>query len=722
MITISIKKMSRVALIGAIILLAVGISPGSAEKLSVQALPAPAIDPDDMGAAFTYQGRLLSGSSPASGVYDFKFSLYDDAGSISETLLNYKEFDDITVTNGLFMVDVDFGARYFLGFSRWLEIGVRPGASSGSYTTLSPRQQINPTPYATFARTIYRKTLVIKPVIPDNPMANGQLLYDTINNIVDATPSAPYLVKLEPGTYNLGPLNLQMKPYVDLEGSGEGVTLITAWGMNNDSAGELYGSVNGADGVEIRNLSIESVGYDSNFETFYDNAIGVYVPAGTTLKLTHVTVTAYNADQQSVGVMNAGEYVEPPKEDPYFIPANLILDTVNVNGFFDDTLRNSGIDPRTCGISNSDTSTLTMTTSQVVAGGSLYATGIDDYRGIATIYDSKIVVKGGNINNYIGIYNRFAESSLYMRNSVVSASGDDGIGGSFVAGIMNNQTYSVQVFDSSVYAYGTGTAVYGINSTEEQDNPKTQLKLDNVKVEAYGDSRNIGIYNDDIPSTIINNSQVNAFYDMGWDTENIGLYFHDYHVPTDTEISQTVINAWGAKPDDGAIVWMNSNIGVKIDSDGRFKFYRDTIKVDTQTDEQGALHDGGLGIANRGGTITFENSTINTEGEVASVGIYHEYSLGGPGIPPWLPNLYVNNSEIYTCRMESYCVTVYAREITGQGVAPGIAFIGSTLLWGGSVVPAGGMPAIQCMWVHDEGYIGYGWPAMGPVPASFVCP
>ena len=31
-----------------------------------------------VGTAFTYQGRLADGGSPAHGDYDFKFSLYDD--------------------------------------------------------------------------------------------------------------------------------------------------------------------------------------------------------------------------------------------------------------------------------------------------------------------------------------------------------------------------------------------------------------------------------------------------------------------------------------------------------------------------------------------------------------------------------------------------------------------------------------------------------------------
>ena len=183
MITISVNKLFRLALIAVIALLAINISPGSAEKLSLQPLPAPAVDPTDMGSAFTYQGRLLNGTSPANGVYDFRFRLYDDA--TAGTLLGTVSLDDYTVANGLFMADLDYGAGAFTGYERWLEIAVKPDAIPG-YTALSPRQKINPAPYATFARTISRKTMVVKPV--GSNAANGMALLQAYQSILDDTP------------------------------------------------------------------------------------------------------------------------------------------------------------------------------------------------------------------------------------------------------------------------------------------------------------------------------------------------------------------------------------------------------------------------------------------------------------------------------------------------------------------------------------------------------
>jgi hypothetical protein len=48
---------------------------------------------------------------------------------------------------------LDFGA-VFNDTAYWLEIGVRPGASSGAYTDLTPRQPITAAPYALYAQAV----------------------------------------------------------------------------------------------------------------------------------------------------------------------------------------------------------------------------------------------------------------------------------------------------------------------------------------------------------------------------------------------------------------------------------------------------------------------------------------------------------------------------------------------------------------------------------------
>jgi hypothetical protein len=99
------------------------------------------------GTAFTYQGRLNDGASPANGSYDLTFALYEAA--VSGTQQGVTLTNATTVSNGLFTVTLDFGNQ-FPGADRWLEIGVRTNGG-GTFTTLSPRQQLTPAPYAVMA-------------------------------------------------------------------------------------------------------------------------------------------------------------------------------------------------------------------------------------------------------------------------------------------------------------------------------------------------------------------------------------------------------------------------------------------------------------------------------------------------------------------------------------------------------------------------------------------
>jgi hypothetical protein len=62
-----------------------------------------------LGTAFTYQGSLTDGGSPANGTYDLKFMLYS-SGSGGNALSGPITNSPVGVTNGLFTVDLDFGS------------------------------------------------------------------------------------------------------------------------------------------------------------------------------------------------------------------------------------------------------------------------------------------------------------------------------------------------------------------------------------------------------------------------------------------------------------------------------------------------------------------------------------------------------------------------------------------------------------------------------------
>ena len=104
--------------------------------------------------SFTYQGRLTDGANPANGNYDLQFALFDglSGGSQIGSILTRA---GVTVSGGIFTVQIDFGVSAFPGADRFLEISVRP-SGGGSFTILSPRQQISSTPYA--IRTLSAQT------------------------------------------------------------------------------------------------------------------------------------------------------------------------------------------------------------------------------------------------------------------------------------------------------------------------------------------------------------------------------------------------------------------------------------------------------------------------------------------------------------------------------------------------------------------------------------
>ncbi len=98
-------------------------------------------------AAFTYQGRLQDNGAAANGAYDLQFALFNAASGGAQQGATITR-NDVAVTDGVFTVQLDFGATPFNGAARWLHISVRNGASTGAYTPLNPRQALAPTPYA----------------------------------------------------------------------------------------------------------------------------------------------------------------------------------------------------------------------------------------------------------------------------------------------------------------------------------------------------------------------------------------------------------------------------------------------------------------------------------------------------------------------------------------------------------------------------------------------
>lgn len=140
---------------------------------------------------------------------------------------------------------------------------------------------------ATELQGAYETTIVVSPV--GTQEANGTALLNAVNGITGNTGPDPvaYLVKVEPGLYDLGSTPLQMKVNVDLEGSGQNTTAIIGDGAQAPGTATVLGAPNS----ELRLLSVASQG-------------GGYA---TAIRLTSATdITSVFAFAQGGGVFNKG--------------------------------------------------------------------------------------------------------------------------------------------------------------------------------------------------------------------------------------------------------------------------------------------------------------------------------------------------------------------------------------------------------------------------------
>jgi hypothetical protein len=117
--------------------------------LSVLALIVCSNSASSQGTAFTYQGHLQNNGNPATGTYNFTFTLF--ATNVNGTAVAGPVTNNgVSVNNGLFTTTINFGSNVFTGTANWLQIGVATNGT-GTFTVLVPRQQLTPVPYAVYA-------------------------------------------------------------------------------------------------------------------------------------------------------------------------------------------------------------------------------------------------------------------------------------------------------------------------------------------------------------------------------------------------------------------------------------------------------------------------------------------------------------------------------------------------------------------------------------------
>ena len=134
------KSFAIVSSIAALVVLLTS-TPGQAQQVAPQA-------PADIGARFTYQGRLVKNGQAVNGACAMNFGLYDavaGGSQVSSTIA----LPSVVITAGLFTVGLDFGA-VFTGAQRWLATEVKCSGDA-SFAALQPRQELTPAPYAMYS-------------------------------------------------------------------------------------------------------------------------------------------------------------------------------------------------------------------------------------------------------------------------------------------------------------------------------------------------------------------------------------------------------------------------------------------------------------------------------------------------------------------------------------------------------------------------------------------
>lgn len=125
------------------------------------------------------------------------------------------------------------------------------------------------------------QTVYVHPV-PGDHTASGTRLINALASITNASATKRYVVKIEPGIYDVGTTGAQMKPYVDIEGSGQEATVIK--GSGGSEMGTT-GVVVGAASSEIRDLQVKA-------ESTEAATIGILLPQGANSTIREMTITA----------------------------------------------------------------------------------------------------------------------------------------------------------------------------------------------------------------------------------------------------------------------------------------------------------------------------------------------------------------------------------------------------------------------------------------------
>lgn len=257
---------------------------------------------------------------------------------------------------------------------------------------------------------------------------------------ITASASNPYLVWVAPGVYTE---TVTMKEWVDIEGSGEGVTKITYSGNTSYETGTVVGANN----TELRFMTVENTGGELNAVAIYNSSVSP--------RLIHVTANASGGDF-NIGVSNNG--------------SSPLMSNMTASASGDG--HNEGV------FNNAGSSSLMSNVTASASGGNLNY-GVYN-QGSSPTMSIVIASASGGSRNY-GVYTRDS-SAPTISNVTASATGDGENYGVF------NEESSPTMLNVTASTSGAGEN-YGVY------NFRASPMMSNVTASASGGISNYGLYN-----------------------------------------------------------------------------------------------------------------------------------------------------------------------------------------------------------------------------------
>lgn len=136
----------------------------------------------------------------------------------------------------------------------------------------------------------HERIVIVSPV--GSVAENGAALLNAIAGI-SPTADEPYMLKIEPGVYDVGSNQVSTKEYLDIEGSGQTLTRIKG---TYPAIGAQSGFVQMASNSELRMLTVENYGGGSASYT------GIHILTEANVRISDVTVLVHSGTSGHRGI------------------------------------------------------------------------------------------------------------------------------------------------------------------------------------------------------------------------------------------------------------------------------------------------------------------------------------------------------------------------------------------------------------------------------------